>query len=365
MPDTAARAPLSLRRLVDLTPASRDRTVDGLRAAAIVVVVLWHWALSVTHRSAGGSFTMPNPIGEVRGLWLATWILQVMPLFFVLGGYANHAAMRPGFLRSRMRRLLVPAAAFLGAWAGLELVLFSIVPDHRSVVTWGLVTFVPLWFVGAYAAVTALAPWTVRLHQRFGARAALALGLTTFAADRLAPSGLAWDVARSLLVFTACHQLGYLWRDGTLLRSVRRPALLAAGGALLLVVLTQLVGYRRSMVAEAGQPSNMFPASACIVALACLQTGLALLARPALGRLFARRGPWTVAAAVNGVAMTVLCWHMTAWLAVALIWERMVGPLGSTPTAHWWANRPVWVALPLVVLVPTVALWSKIERAAR
>jgi hypothetical protein len=30
---------------------------------------------------------MPNPIHVVPGGWLATWLLQVMPVFFLVGGY--------------------------------------------------------------------------------------------------------------------------------------------------------------------------------------------------------------------------------------------------------------------------------------
>ena len=76
--------------LVAATPASRDRVVDLLRAASICVVVAWHWSLSVTHWH-DGRLTMPNPVGDVPGLWAATWVLQVMPVFFFVGGYANLA----------------------------------------------------------------------------------------------------------------------------------------------------------------------------------------------------------------------------------------------------------------------------------
>ncbi|MFD2351071.1 hypothetical protein ACFSTC_19680 [Nonomuraea ferruginea] len=71
------------------TPASRDRVVDAARALCIVVVTLWHWTLSVNHRTADGSLAMPNPIDAVPGGWLATWVLQIMPVFFLVGGYAN------------------------------------------------------------------------------------------------------------------------------------------------------------------------------------------------------------------------------------------------------------------------------------
>ena len=50
----------------------------------------WHWTFSITHWH-DGRLVMPNPIADVPGLWAATWVLQVMPVFFFVGGYANLA----------------------------------------------------------------------------------------------------------------------------------------------------------------------------------------------------------------------------------------------------------------------------------
>ena len=78
----------SLDRRVAATPAGRDRTVDLMRAVSIAVVVMWHWTGSVTHRR-DGEIIMPNPIDQVPLLWLATWVGQVMPVFFLVGGFAT------------------------------------------------------------------------------------------------------------------------------------------------------------------------------------------------------------------------------------------------------------------------------------
>ena len=104
----------SLDRIADHTPATRDRYVDFLRAASIVAVVLGHWLISLNRREAGTISTI-SAIGETSWLWLATWFLQVIPIFFFVGGFANLTAYesmrRRGrttgrFLRSRMERLL-------------------------------------------------------------------------------------------------------------------------------------------------------------------------------------------------------------------------------------------------------------------
>src|SRR5918996_5289347 len=128
----AGAGPPDLDALVDATPATRDRVIDFLRAASICVVVLWHWSLSIIHWDDDDALTMPNPIGEVPGKWAATWVLQVMPVFFFVGGYANlagwQAVTRDGggaaaFLRTRMRRLLLPLLPLLAVWGAFDLVV--------------------------------------------------------------------------------------------------------------------------------------------------------------------------------------------------------------------------------------------------
>ena len=65
----------------------RDWLVDLLRVGAMGVVVLMHWTL-MRVTMPGGRLTMDIAL---HGPWAlaATWVLQVMPLFFVCGGFAN------------------------------------------------------------------------------------------------------------------------------------------------------------------------------------------------------------------------------------------------------------------------------------
>ncbi|GAB2469626.1 acyltransferase family protein [Xylanimonas ulmi] len=360
---------------VAATPAGRDRVVDLLRVVSIGVVVLWHWSLSLTHWGADGALTMPNPIRDIPGGWAATWVLQVMPVFFFVGGYANlagwQAVERDGggaglFVGRRLRRLLVPVAPWAACWAAFDLVMLA--SGRPSVLRWGLAVLAPLWFLGVYAVVITLVPVTVRLHRRWGWRAPVALAAVVLAADavRLGPGWGAPVVGwvGSLAVFVLVHQLGYFWRDGTLLRGGRRTAaLVAAVGLTGLVALTGLGPYSRSMVAVAGEGvSNMFPTTAPIVALAVFQLGLALLARPWLAAWLSRPGPWRVVVAANGLAMPVFVWHMTALVAFLWLYERTGHTLSAEPTAAWWLGRPVWVVGPGLVLAGILAVGARVRR---
>ncbi|HEX8928794.1 MAG TPA: hypothetical protein VGA45_07770, partial [Actinomycetota bacterium] len=77
-----------LRALADATPAGRDRYVDFLRMASIVTVVLGHWTIAAVARSGDG-LAAGNVLATIPGLWPATWVLQVMPVFFLVGGFSN------------------------------------------------------------------------------------------------------------------------------------------------------------------------------------------------------------------------------------------------------------------------------------
>lgn len=377
-PTEASPAPestaLTVDAMVDATPPSRDRFVDLLRAVSIAVVILWHWVFSITHWNRAGALTMPNPVGDVRLLWLVTWLLQVMPLFFLVGGFANLAAWeaterRGGswadFARSRLRRLLRPVAVFAGVWAVGDAVARALVPGYTSVLSWGRVVFVPLWFLGMYSAVVLLAPLTIALHRRGRELTVVALGSAILIADLgRFRFGIGWlGYVNAGLVFVFAHQLGYFWRDGQLTAGPRRRLwAIVVAGLTALVVLTNLGVYPRSMVAVRGEAvSNMFPTTACIAALAVLQLGVVLLVRPAAERWLERRRVWKAVVSVNAVAMTLFTWHMTALVAVIGAAGLVGARLGDDATASWWAARPLWIVLPGLVLAGLVALFSRFE----
>jgi hypothetical protein len=378
--------------LAAATPDSRDRVVDLLRAVSIAVVVVWHWSLSVTHWR-DGSLTMPNPVGDVPGLWAATWALQIMPLFFLVGGYSNVAGWRSierssgqrvpasgrptrgttflgtaqAFWAKRFGRLLKPVAVYVACWTVFDVVWQ--LGGGVSVLRWGLVVFVPLWFLGVYAAVVALVPWTARWHQRHPLQALVVLGVGSLAAD-LVRFGAGIDVAGvagSAFVWVFAHQLGYLWHDWSQGRQAtarhgRRGPGIAAGGLGAMVLLTAVGPYPVSMVAVRGEAiSNMFPTTACIAALAVLQLGLVLTLRAPLSRWLERPRVWRSVIAGNAVAMTVFCWHMTALVGFLVAYEAAGFGLADQPTATWWLIRPVWVIGPALLLGVLVLVFSRFE----
>jgi fucose 4-O-acetylase-like acetyltransferase len=362
-----------LRALADATPAGRDRYVDFLRVASIVTVVLGHWAVTAVQRTGDG-LAAGNVLSTTPWLWLATWVLQVMPVFFVVGGFANMASwqalQRRGggyveYLSTRMARLLRPVLAFAAAWLVLPLALGRLGVPTREVELVSEVMGQPLWFLGVYLLVVALAPAMVRLHRRFRLWVPAALATVVAGVDALR---LAGGVERAgylnlLVVWTLVQQVGFFYADGTLTRLSRRAlAWLGAAGLVGLVVLTGSGAYPPSMVGLPGEESNMSPPTLCIVALTVWQLALVMLARRRVSAWLARRGPWTAVVAVGSMAMTLYLWHITAMVALYGLVVAVDGPLPAPGSAAWWASRPPWLALLALALVPLALVLSRLER---
>jgi hypothetical protein len=68
---SASPSPIDLRH----PPAGdRDLVLDLVRAAALAVVVLWHWVFSTVAFFPDGP-VVGNPVGVTPGLWVLTWIM--------------------------------------------------------------------------------------------------------------------------------------------------------------------------------------------------------------------------------------------------------------------------------------------------
>ncbi|MFQ5948057.1 MAG: acyltransferase family protein [Acidimicrobiia bacterium] len=371
---------VSLDQLVAATPETRDRYVDFLRAFSIAAVVFGHWLVALIHWE-GGRIFVHNAVGHQSGLWMATWLLQVMPLFFFVGGFANLRGWSSttargdsyrDYLRRRLNRLLKPAVVFLAVWIGIEVVLHLTDTGASGLFRGTFLPFGPLWFLGVYGVVVAVAPLMLWLHRHWGVAVLVALAGSVAVVDVVRfgflGRGIGW--VNLALVWLFVHQLGFFYGDGRLVATGRRVWwAMVAGGLGVLVVLTNLelffdeLWYPRSMVGVDVEPvSNMSPPSFAIVALAVWQVGAAMLLRNRVSGWLATASRWKAVVGVNTIIMTLFLWHLTALLVVILV----LHPLGVghpvEPTASWWLQRPIWVLAPAVALVPLVVLFARFER---
>ncbi|PWU50074.1 acyltransferase [Micromonospora sp. S4605] len=364
-----------LHRLARRTPPSRERFIDLLRAIAIVAVVLGHWLVTVVGYD-DGQIVGRSALPDLRWAYPITWLVQVMPIFFLVGGYANAASLtshyRKGqhsgeWLVHRGARLVYPTTALvltLAAGAGVAHV-WQPDPSRVRLVVW--FAAIPLWFLSVYLIVVTLTPLMWRLHCRYGAAVPLVLIGLVAAGDLTRLFGDEnWGNGSFLFGWLAIHQIGFFWRDGRLPTSRRTLWMLLAGGLAVLLLLTVPGPYAVSMINVPGERlHNMSPPSLALFALFTVQLAVALLARGPAERWLRRPRPWTAVVAVNTIILTVFLWHITA----AILLTAALHAIGILPTqpagsAAWFAWRVPWLVMLTAVLAVLVAVFGPIEARA-
>nr|WP_238344859.1 acyltransferase [Actinopolymorpha cephalotaxi] len=371
-----------MRELADETPASRERYVDLLRALAITAVVLGHWLLSAITYDAHGRLTGRSALDSMPWAYPLTWVAQVMPIFFVVGGYANAASLqthrRQGenatdWLLGRTGRLVGPTTGLLVTLAVVGLAA------NLAGVRWlglspGLVRFgvwvasIPLWFLTAYLLVVLLAPVMYRLHRRYGLRVVLVLVVLVALGDVARLELSEWMAAGNFLFgWLVIHQLGFFWRDGQLPDTPRVWIPLLAGGFGMLALLTLVGPYAVSMIDVTGQqPHNASPPTLALLAAATMQLGLVLMLRRPAERWLHRPNPWLAVVAVNSVVLTIFLWHMSAVvLLVGVLAAAHLLPTPAVVTASWWLWRLPWLVMLSASLALLVAVFGRLETRPR
>lgn len=377
----AAAAPRTASEIDAATPADRDRWVDTLRVGSLLVVIFGHW-LMVAITPAG---QITNALAVVPALQPLTWLLQVMPLFFLVGGVAHAHTLEslerrrpagPGryaaFFRARATRLLRPTLAFLGVWVLLGVVAdlsgLTSGPGDAGRLARDALVMVPqlLWFVGIYLGACAFAPVMRDLHRRWGLRVVGVLVALACIVDVVRFGG-GPELVGNLnfaLVWLALHQLGFAWRDGLL--TTGRGWVMAVVGFGAMGLAITFGPYPTSMVGLPGEAvSNMAPPTAALLAQGVGMCGLAVVLRPLMARVLGRPRVWRAVVMAGPFAMTAFLWHLTALMAVLLA-ARGAG-VSQPPVASWtwWLTRPLLFTVLALVTGVLVVVFVRFDRGAR
>ncbi|GAA1968150.1 acyltransferase family protein [Agromyces allii] len=349
----------------------RDAAIDAARAACLVVVFALHAMMVGVSVGAGGP-VLENALEHWDGFAAATWFVQIMPLFFVIGGYSALSQWRrmqargadaATYVRGRLARLVRPAIALVAVVALALAVLAAAGLPAEVVATAGYRIGQPLWFLAVYLACTSLVPLMAQAHARhpFVTVGALLAVVVAVDALRMSTGVDAIGFANLLAVWLLVQQGGFLLADGTVERMPRASRLVVAVAALgALAALTLAGPYSPDLL------MNLNPPTVCLVVLGTAQLMLFSLVRPALRRWAERPRPARTIASFGEWGMTLYLWHMPAFILLAgvLLWlNGTVGLALPVPLEpEWWATRPIWLVAAAAVTAGFVRVFSRWER---
>ncbi len=358
------------------TPEKRNRAVDFYRAVAIGFVILGHWLL-VAPVMRAGQMEVTILLTEQRWTHYATWLFQVMPVFFFVGGFANSLSWASArkdpekarvWAAGRLARLLKPTVPLVLLWAVAAFVASIMGVSNELIAATSQAALVPVWFLAVYIMITVVVPLTMRAWDAIGIWSVAVLAMGAIAVDAIAfgfdQGWLRW--ANYGFVWVGVHQFGYWWRDA------ERPqtwalALITLGVAWLYVLIVQF-GFPVAMVSVPGaEMSNTRPPTTAMMAVGCVQIGAIILLTGPISKWLRNTKPWAWVIMLNQMIMSIYLWHITAMVAVVGVAYALGGAgLQLEPgTEAWWAWRPVWLILFVIALIPLVLVFVGFEAGSR
>ncbi|HWS50218.1 MAG TPA: acyltransferase [Microbacterium sp.] len=350
--------------------ALRDTGIDFIRALCVVGVVLLH-AIMVGVTVVDGSPVFENASDGAWWITPVSWALQVMPLFFIIGGFSGLIAYRRargrggdaiGFVAGRMHRLLRPALFTVGIVGALLGVLAVIGVPAELVEIAGFRYGQPLWFLGVFLLCQALLPLLAAAHERAPLLTIGAFALASVAVDVLrAVSGIDGLGFLNLgFVWITLQQLGFFFADGRIDALSRRIRITVAAGAFALLLCAFATGvYSPDLIA------NINPPTAAMLLVGVVHIALVSLHRDRIERFSRRPRAVAFTAFVTRRTMTIYLWHMPVLLAmaglsavIAITTGLALPPLGSV---EWWLGRPLWLILALGVTAVVAMAFTRFE----
>jgi surface polysaccharide O-acyltransferase-like enzyme len=363
-------------KAVDATPTQRNRVVDTWRVIALLVVVFGHWLAASVWVDPGGDTVVMNTLEWIPHAAWFTWIVQVMPVFFFVGGYANAKAIsarttdRRTWLTVRFRRLFAPAVPVIVVWTVLALVLRQWI-DADLVYAGVLNATLPLWFLAVYLTLVAMAPATFAMWRRWGLPSVLPLIGGAIVVDvayrALDVPGIGW--LNLVFVWAAVHQFGYWWADREVSGDVLTPSrawALSACALAALIAVTWVGWYPVAMITiPGGGPQNVTPPTSAVILLSLVQIGIILATKRGIAGWASRRRNWRFVVAISGFIMSIYVWHLTALSLVIATGIFTFDGVAFSPepgTALWWGVRPLFYAVLIAVTGLLVVTFGRFEQ---
>ncbi|MEO5535418.1 MAG: acyltransferase family protein [Pseudolysinimonas sp.] len=342
---------------IDLS--KRDLTLDLARVFCVLLVVVIHLLFIGVGFSADGQLVISRPLELQPWFAAATWFGQIMPLFFVVGGFASITAWRSSVRRGGTAADYVKARVLRLAQPTLPLFIFYVVvigaatiigidPALLGSVVMGAGS--PLWFVAAYVLCQAFVPVMVRFHTRAAVPTLVVLlvGVIVVDAVQFSTAIPVLGYFNMFFVWLLVQQIGFWYADGWFARRrwwqlVLIPIVCYAA----LVPIVFLGPYDTNML------TNLNPPTLPLVLLALAQACLLRLLRPALAKLMSTRGARAVVFLAGSRLMTIYLWHLPIIIMIAGVALLIPGASPEPASPAWWWSR---ILVYLIVLAALFAL---------
>lgn len=336
--------------------SKRDLTLDLARVFCVLLVVVIHLLFVGVGTAPDGSLAVSRPLEEQPWFDGVTWVGQIMPLFFVVGGFASITAWRSlvrrggtaaDYVRTRVLRLAQPSlplfvfyVAVIGGatMAGVDPVLLDTVVLGAGS---------PLWFIAAYTLCQALVPVAVRLHARAprATLAVLAAGVVAVDVLRYGTGIVQLGYFNLFFVWLLVQQFGFWYADGWFARRAWWQLVsIAAASYAVLAAVTLLGPYDTDML------TNLNPPTLPLVLLGLAQAALLRLLRPALAALMNTHAARAVVFLVGTRLMTIYLWHLPIIILLAGAGLLVPGASPEPASPAWWWSRPLVYLLVLGLL---------------
>lgn len=344
---------------------SRDPVIDLARFFCLILVVLSHCMMVSPVLHPDGTVTTENTLMEQHWFEPVLWVLQVMPLFFVLGGITGLESWRRlrarggsgvDYAQLRLLRLIRPATAllasmFVGLWAALLLGV-----DPQVVQLIGTGAGMPLWFLAAYLATQLSVPLLARLHGHSPWLTVSGLVAAVITLDSLRGAFPMLAFVNMLFVWCAVQQFGFFIADGIFAGRSRGWFVgLIVGSNLLLGFVTGIGVYSGNMIVDLNPPNF------CMLLLGLSQAATLQLLRPGLEWVAQVRWIRWVVAVAGRRSMTVYLWHLPLLAALSGLLLLTDFPKPAAGTAEWWWARPLVLLAVVVLLLPVILLCGRLE----
>lgn len=367
----------------------RDPVLDVVRTGCLLTVVVLHALMCGVELSAAGGLQISVALTDSTVFAVTTWAVQVMPLFFFIGGCASLMQYRrlqaaggtwPQYIAARVRRLLTPLLVLVVA-LGIVFALASLAGVPQELLAEAsLRAGQPLWFLAVYLGLTSLVPLAARLHTA-APRTTLAVLVTgVIAIDVLTRTtgraGLGY--LNFVLVWPLIQQLGFVYAD---MLTVRRQLPVRLSWAVAIAALAVLAALVAADVYSLNMIVNLNPPTAALVLLGLMQfAALGLIHARLRAFLSAPRGSFwmQVSNRATRLGMHVYLWHMPVAIALIAVltiaiafgsgqpgvghpgagsWAALLVP--QLESTRWWATRLPWI---LILLTGSCALAALLIR---